>query len=101
MCPLLSLSSQLTCPPDDWPLLPPCCRDTDAAAVAATAAAGWGVWDAYALTLPLVNLPKAQRPLWDGRHFLGALQVPCCAAGPVLVRRRRGCRSAACSTDRQ
>lgn len=67
--------------------------------MAATGAQGWGVWDAYALTLPLVNMPKAQRPLWDGRHFLGARGCAGGGAGVEAVEGLQGCCTAArCTT---
>lgn len=50
-------------------LRPPPPRDHDAAALAAAGRAGWGVYDAYALTRPLINLPRP--PLWDSVHFEG------------------------------
>jgi hypothetical protein len=42
-------------------------RDHDALALKHTAAEGWGVLDAYAITRPLVAMQN--RPLWDPRHF--------------------------------
>lgn len=55
--------------PPPLPAVP--CRDHDTLALQHTAAAGWGLFDAWAITRPLLRLPKAMRPLWDGRHFQG------------------------------
>lgn len=60
------------------PLHLPPPRDHDAAALAATGRAGWGVFDTYALTRPLLDLPRP--PLWDLVHFEGA-------GGPLLASR--------------
>jgi hypothetical protein len=42
-------------------------RDHDATALEAARLFGWGVYDAYAITRPLVNLPRP--PMWDTVHF--------------------------------
>ena len=57
-----------------------CCRDHDKLALQHTMAAGWGVLDAWAITSPLVQLPRVVRPLWDPRHFTGARARSSCSS---------------------